>query len=361
MAQAIFFAGPFGLHKPNMSDQVPGDLNHAAEDDVYAGEGESITMPSRQQVPTRDLYPEFEMAYEHFNAALFEGKLPAVLITLQRKNRTEGYWAANRFAAKNGERAGELAINPRYLAVRSVEEILSVLVHEQTHVWQSYHGKPGRRGYHNREWAEKMKSIGLYPSSTDQVGGDETGEKMGHYIVEDGPFTKAAKVLIEEKGFGISWYDRFPEHKVTPIARSASSNREEVTGFPAPLAATNGDAIEPVEASNAAQADANGAESAHPSEPKTGSEQMGTQVRPIQGVSVSQLLNSASGAEVATPARQFPQLGLQLANTDTPRSQTRFKFICPVCKQAAWGKASLDISCTPCGGRLAKESKVNES
>ena len=35
-----------------------------------------------------------------------------------------------------------------------------------THVWQHQHGKPSSRGYHNREWAAKMKAIGLQPSNT---------------------------------------------------------------------------------------------------------------------------------------------------------------------------------------------------
>jgi hypothetical protein len=60
-----------------------------------------------------------------------------------------------------------------------------------THVWQHVHGKPSARGYHNREWAAKMKAIGLQPSSTGMVGGKETGQRMSDYVIPDGPFTKA--------------------------------------------------------------------------------------------------------------------------------------------------------------------------
>ncbi|SPE34073.1 hypothetical protein SBA3_2090010 [Candidatus Sulfopaludibacter sp. SbA3] len=31
------------------------------------------------------------------------------------------------------------------------------------HVWQQTHGKPPTRSYHDRQWAAKMKEIGLHP------------------------------------------------------------------------------------------------------------------------------------------------------------------------------------------------------
>ena len=60
-----------------------------------------------------------------------------------------------------------------------------------THVWQHAFGKPSARGYHNKEWAAKMKAIGLQPSSTGMVGGKETGQRMMDYIIPGGAFTKA--------------------------------------------------------------------------------------------------------------------------------------------------------------------------
>jgi hypothetical protein len=58
------------------------------------------------------------------------------------------------------------------------------------HVWQQQHGKPAARGYHNKQWAAKMKAIGLQPSSTGAVGGKETGQRMAHYVIPDGTFAK---------------------------------------------------------------------------------------------------------------------------------------------------------------------------
>ena len=80
--------------------------------------------------------------------------------------------------------------------MRPVAEVLSTLAHEMAHLWQHHHGKPGRGRYHNREWAERMKAIGLQPSSTGKEGGQETGDSVSHYIVPGGPFDVAAHELL---------------------------------------------------------------------------------------------------------------------------------------------------------------------
>ena len=44
---------------------------------------------------------------------------------------------------------------------RPIEESMGTLVHEMVHFWQQEFGTPSRRGYHNREWADKMEALGL--------------------------------------------------------------------------------------------------------------------------------------------------------------------------------------------------------
>ncbi len=111
--------------------------------------------------PTKETYDRFQQAYEHFNKALFENALPNALITLQRRKGTFGYFAGARFSDVNGRPADEIALNPAHFASRALPEILSTLMHEMVHLWQHHHGTPGRGRYHNREWAEKMKAVGL--------------------------------------------------------------------------------------------------------------------------------------------------------------------------------------------------------
>ena len=138
------------------------------------------------------------------------------LFTLQRERRTFGYCSRQRFVSRSsGILVDEIAMNPAYFAVRSIRQSLSTLAHEMVHQWQYHHGKPGRRGYHNLEWADKMESVGLMPSDTGLPGGKRTGEQMTHYIVDGGPFDLACAELLT-KEFTLSWLDRFPAERPAP-------------------------------------------------------------------------------------------------------------------------------------------------
>jgi DNA-directed RNA polymerase subunit RPC12/RpoP len=69
------------------------------------------------------------------------------------------------------------------------------------------HGKPGRAGYHNIEWADKMMGIGLMPSSTGSLGGAHTGQKMADYPIPGGRFVDACAALVR-KGIELPWVDQ---------------------------------------------------------------------------------------------------------------------------------------------------------
>jgi hypothetical protein len=92
----------------------------------------------------------------------------------------------------------EMALNPSHFRTRTIEDVLSTLVHEMAHLWQHHYGKPSRPGYHNAQWANRMRTLGLIPSSTNQPGGKETGQKMGHYIAEHGAFATAVAALLAD-------------------------------------------------------------------------------------------------------------------------------------------------------------------
>jgi len=148
-------------------------------------------------------YGELQAAYDHFNAALFGQLLPDVFITYQRHANSKGHFAADRFSGRSGAFGRhELALNPDGFVDRSDEQIVSTLVHEMVHAWQQVHGKPSA-GYHNKEWAAKMKSVGLQLSSTGMVGGKETGARMTHYIIPHGAFAQAFADLAAT-GWGLN-------------------------------------------------------------------------------------------------------------------------------------------------------------
>jgi hypothetical protein len=109
----------------------------------------------------------------------------------------------------DGQITDEIALNPSYFAVVPLVETLQTLAHEMCHLWQHHFGQPGRGRYHNSEWAAKMESVGLMPSSTSKPGGQRTGDHVGDYAIEGGSFLAACASLLTEQ-FTLSWYDRFP-------------------------------------------------------------------------------------------------------------------------------------------------------
>jgi hypothetical protein len=177
---------------------------------------------SLKNLPTKQNYDELSHAYDFFNRRLFGGELPGCLFTLQRKSRSMGYFSFERFVNRDDTKSDEIALNPEYFATRPVEDVLSTMAHEQVHQWQRRFGTPPRRGYHDQEFAEKMKAIGLMPSATGTPGGKTTGEKMSHYIMADGPFIHACKELLQTS-FVILWYDRFPVQMVREYEFAAAT------------------------------------------------------------------------------------------------------------------------------------------
>jgi len=126
-------------------------------------------------------------------------------VTLQRHANTRGYFSPERFKGRVEKAAvHELALNPDTFTGRTDELILSTLVHEMAHVWQETHGEPSRRGYHNRQWAGKMREVGLQPTSTGEAGGMETGQAVTHYIIPEGRYSNAYAKLASS-GFALHW------------------------------------------------------------------------------------------------------------------------------------------------------------
>lgn len=162
--------------------------------------------------PTDETYDELQLAWNHFNHTLFEGKLPLCLITLQREKQTLGYFSAERFVhLGDGGITDEIAMNPAHFGIAPLQDVMQTLVHEMVHQWQHHFGKPGRGRYHNAEWAAKMEAIGLMPSSTGHPGGARTGDHMNDYVITGGRFEAACAQLLDQ-AFRISWADRYPSY-----------------------------------------------------------------------------------------------------------------------------------------------------
>jgi hypothetical protein len=67
------------------------------------------------------------------------------------------------------------------------------------HLWQHRDpkGNPSRNGYHNRQWARKMREIGLTPTDDGTPTGRDTGQKVTHLIAHPGRFADACEEFID--------------------------------------------------------------------------------------------------------------------------------------------------------------------
>lgn len=181
----------------------------------------NVSTCETQGAPTVAFYSQLQRAFDHFNQDLFEGSLPPCLMTLRSSSRHYGYHHKERFVNRQGQMIDELGLHPGFFTLRPIEEVLSTLVHEMVHHWQDCFGKPTRSNPHNKEWADKMRSVGLEPSATGLPGGESVGRAMSHYIIPNGAFLVSCRALLAQ-GFDLSWFDRY-----SPRQAVASDQRQQ--------------------------------------------------------------------------------------------------------------------------------------
>lgn len=252
--------------------------------------------------PTHEAYAELQAAFDHFNRTLFGGMLEQPLFTLQRERRTYGYCSRQRFVSRSsGTLVDEIAMNPAYFAVRSIRETLSTLVHEMVHQWQFHHGNPGRRGYHNTEWANKMEAVGLMPSNTGRPGGQRTGEQMTHYVIDGGPFDMQCEALLTD-AFTLSWLDRFPAERPAQPLRPL-----RIDGAPLPSLGDDDDDDR----------------------------------------------DDGAGMDEGREPMELPS-GIVLPPLEPVNKSNRVKYYCDECKAQAWGKPGLRLLC---GGQQVRRGE----
>lgn len=146
---------------------------------------------------TTNQFKTLDDLYKFYNGALFNGELSECIVNMSRHGGSYGFFAAERWKGEEGAEnkvIHEISINPDFMN-RTDKEWHSTLVHEMCHLWQQDKGKPSRRGYHNKQWADKMEEIGLMPSNTGQPGGNRVGQNMTHYVIMNGLFERVFNTL----------------------------------------------------------------------------------------------------------------------------------------------------------------------
>lgn len=174
--------------------------------------------------PTKEQFASYQSLYTYFNKHLFEGQLPSIILNFSRQANTAGFFAPDRWI-KDNTKTHEISINPSYMATVPFIDVCQTLVHEQAHLWQMLFGKPSRTGYHNKEWAQKMESIGLMPSSTGREGGNKVGQKMSDYVIPGGRFEQVFNMLPES--ISLPWVSNERTQVKSPAGSSGGVETEE--------------------------------------------------------------------------------------------------------------------------------------
>lgn len=144
---------------------------------------------------TQQFYERVVAISEHFNRNLFDGDLRCPLLTLKRGSRSLANFVASQWRSPDGEATAEIRLDPALFAQHTWLRLMQCIAEQLCHHWQHVHGSPSRPGYHNKEWADKLESIGLMPSSTGVPGGRRTGQIMSSYPIVGGRFLAACEQL----------------------------------------------------------------------------------------------------------------------------------------------------------------------
>lgn len=156
---------------------------------------------------TKAIYDTLYAAFDHFNAELFDGRLPPVILVLHRKRNAHGYfWKGMWKRDGDDTEISEIALNPESMG-RDAEEVLSTLVHEMVHHEQHVFGKPSKTG-HNVEWCTWMERIDLTPVGVGNCAGKRSGRNFTHEIVEGGKFDVSAKAFLAQNNVDMSLFSK---------------------------------------------------------------------------------------------------------------------------------------------------------
>lgn len=271
-----------------------------------------------QTEPTPQTYTALQYAYQLFNDQLFDGMLDECLITLQRKANTAGYMSYNRFIALEDGKTytHELALNPEHFGDSPLIEVFQTMVHEMVHLWQYQYGRPSQKTYHNKEWAEKMESIGLMPSNTGMIGGKKTGQHMSDYPIPDGAFVKVCEELFQQD-IVIKWYDRYKPRNSSILSMQAYQNliKNQLSNLDSELLGKL--ALVP-----------------H------------LELETLQNIINGAIDSPDNGLQLAVDGEFLNPLDYVLK--PKPVNKSKVKFTCPMCQDNLWGKPSLQVICGKC-------------
>jgi hypothetical protein len=144
----------------------------------------SITKTSS---PAIEQLQRLSIAFDLFNAELFDGALPPVMLQLRNKPGSAGSFCPKKWTNAQGVLIDVINLDSQTAATRPLHELLSTLAHEMAHAYVfSCVNDRKATGGHGPDWRRKMLDLGLPPI---QVG--STWRQATHSIDPDGAYMQA--------------------------------------------------------------------------------------------------------------------------------------------------------------------------
>lgn len=150
-----------------------------------------------------------------------------ILCAESRLKRYRGFIANAAWSDKHGRKLDQITIVFNRGRPLDIKGLASTLVHEMIHATQFRDGTIGNGNYHNADFRDRMRSVGLQTSQTGEPGGADIGTSMTHYIIEGGPFDWVMDAVIAVGfSFPIEVNDPYPQPP-TIKGKAASEKRKD--------------------------------------------------------------------------------------------------------------------------------------
>ncbi len=283
--------------------------------------------------PTLDFYSYLQNAFDFFNEKLFSNELSPVIFTVTRKKNTAGYFREKGWVSEDGQKIHEIAINPQYFITVSPLELYQTIVHEMCHQWQYEYGKPSRKGYHNKEWGDKMRSVGLKPISRDNNQQEKenntgVGQKVHDEPIKDGKFEKACLDFFKA-GYKLAIVDSHYNDSITLKKINSVLKKRVISSSTDNINNTNGITL----GDNLTKA-----EIIH----IVGDENQ------QQEVVIEH--NNTDDFDLTKPITDFYEVNTPAE--PPPKINTKTTYKCPNCNYKLWGAFNLPVGCMQCNTTL---------
>jgi len=130
--------------------------------------------------------------FHYYRKMLFDVELSDCMITLGTDHEESNFFKPKAWLDKSDKLSliSNIILNPVIIGRKSINWHIAIVL-GMVHLKQYLYGNPGRRGYHNLEYAKMTEKVGIIMSDIGMSVGKKTGEKLLSYIPANSPFEKA--------------------------------------------------------------------------------------------------------------------------------------------------------------------------